>query len=99
MAGNQRRRVREPIQVYLTERERQVLDDLARRRGVSRAEVLRRGLDALAQDDERSFHDAMDRLVGALRGAKTPRDLAARHDDYLARDITSRMARFRRRSS
>ena len=39
--------VREPIQVYLTSEERRVLDLAARKLGVSRSEVLRRGLRAV----------------------------------------------------
>lgn len=42
-------RVREPIQVYLSSAERTLLDQLASRLGVSRSEVLRRGLDALGE--------------------------------------------------
>ena len=41
------RRIREPIQVYLTEEERAELDSLAATLGVSRSEVLRRGVAAL----------------------------------------------------
>lgn len=39
--------VREPIQVYLTSAERDVLDRCAAELGVSRSEVLRRGLRAI----------------------------------------------------
>ncbi len=42
------RRIREPIQVYLTEEERVELDRLAAEMGVSRSEALRRGVAALA---------------------------------------------------
>lgn len=41
------RPVREPIQVYLTAQERDVLDRCAAELGVSRSEVLRRGLRAV----------------------------------------------------
>ena len=41
------RRVREPIQVYLTTAERTELDRAARDLGVSRSEALRRGIVAL----------------------------------------------------
>jgi len=41
------RSVREPIQVYLTSDERDVLDRCAAELGVSRSEVLRRGLQAI----------------------------------------------------
>ena len=39
--------VREPIQVYLTSRERAELDRAAAELGVSRSEVLRRGVEAM----------------------------------------------------
>lgn len=77
------RSVREPIQVYLTRGERARLDRLARSLGVSRAEVLRRGLEALA-GGRATGYDPMDALVGALDAPGTPTDLAARHDDALA---------------
>lgn len=41
-------RVREPIQTYLTPGERRELDRVAAELGVSRSEVLRRGIEALA---------------------------------------------------
>jgi Ribbon-helix-helix protein, copG family len=40
--------VREPIQVYLSDSERSELDRLAKRLGVSRSEVLRRGVSSLS---------------------------------------------------
>lgn len=40
--------VREPIQVYLTTDERAELDRAARELGVSRSEVLRRGIEAIS---------------------------------------------------
>jgi hypothetical protein len=48
------RRVREPIQVYLTEAERAGLDDAARKLGISRSELLRRGLEAMRRQDRDS---------------------------------------------
>ncbi len=41
------KRIREPIQVYLTEEERTELDRLAAAMGVSRPEALRRGIESL----------------------------------------------------
>ena len=41
------REVREPIQVYLSSEERAELDRTAKALGVSRSEVLRRGIEAL----------------------------------------------------
>ena len=45
-------RVREPIQVYLSTAERERLDHVAARLGVSRSEVLRRGLEQIAERDK-----------------------------------------------
>jgi predicted ArsR family transcriptional regulator len=42
------KRTREPIQVYLTEEERTRLERLAAALGVSRSEILRRGISALS---------------------------------------------------
>jgi len=42
------RKVREPLQVYLDQDERQLLDRMAGEEDLSRAEVLRRGLRAYA---------------------------------------------------
>ncbi len=44
-----KRKVREPIQVYLSPDERSDLDDLAQDLGLSRSEVLRRGITLLSQ--------------------------------------------------
>ena len=94
------KRVREPIQVYLTEAERAGLDRLARELGVSRAEVLRRGVAALQAHRARSFHSAFDPLVGAYENPDVPSDLAEHHDDYLGKDAAAGGAgRSRRRSS
>ncbi len=43
------KQVREPIQVYLTDQERAQLDRAAKRMGVSRSEVLRRGIESIAE--------------------------------------------------
>ncbi len=75
--------VREPIQVYLTRRERAALERLARQMGVSRSEVLRRGLSALATGAVEIGHDPMDAMVGAFDQTAAPSDLAEGHDRHL----------------
>jgi hypothetical protein len=100
MSSSKRRpAVREPIQVYLTRAERARLDQLARDLGVSRAEALRQGLDALAERRGGSFYDAFDPLVGGIDDRTLPADLAERHDLHLAHDLELRKGRSRRRSS
>lgn len=80
------RRVREPVQVYLDERDRALLDDAAERTALPRAEVLRLALRRLVADlpGSRSPGAALPALIGALDAAEdVPHDLAARHDEYL----------------
>ena len=86
--GKRRRsaNVREPVQVYLDAADRALLEDVARRTGLARAEILRRGLRSVAVRllAERAPGWSFQRLVGALGDDPTlPRDLAERHDDYL----------------
>ncbi len=80
------RRVREPVQVYLDPADRELLEQVTEQTGLSRAEILRRGLRTFA---ERSLGNrapgwSLETLIGTLRGARrTPKDLAAKHDEYL----------------
>ncbi|HEX9730095.1 MAG TPA: ribbon-helix-helix protein, CopG family [Gemmatimonadales bacterium] len=75
--------VREPLQVYLTADERALLDRLAAEYGISRAEVLRRGIRAFALDagGDRS---AVLTVLSSLIGDDWPSDLASEHDAHLA---------------
>lgn len=79
--------VREPIQVYLDRGERAILDQVAGQTGLSRAEVLRRGLRSYAarqQGDEGPMERFMRELTATPWPADTPRDLGLNHDKYLA---------------
>lgn len=81
--------VREPVQVYLDAADRSLLNEAAERTGLSRAEILRRGLRRAAADllAEHRPGAAFERLVGALGDdPDLPSDLAARHDAYLYGD-------------
>lgn len=79
-------KVREPVQVYLDRADRELLEQVATRTGLSRAEILRRGLRRVAEDllTEREPGSSFEHLVGALGDDPSlPTDLAARHDEYL----------------
>ncbi|OLC72300.1 MAG: hypothetical protein AUH78_16225 [Gemmatimonadetes bacterium 13_1_40CM_4_69_8] len=78
---------------------RAALDRLARELGVSRPEVLRRGMEMLARHRPPSFHDVFDALVGTFSSPSAPTDLAERHDDHAPDDLERRSSRFRRRFS
>lgn len=77
-------RVREPLQVYLDPDERALLDRLARQTGLSRAEILRRGLKSFAI--EHGGKSPMLEFMDSLKDAEFPPDMGERHDDYLAEE-------------
>lgn len=73
--------VREPIQVYLTADERGALDRLADELGISRAEVLRRGLESYALSQAKGRSPVFD-LMRELSGPDWPASAEA-HDELL----------------
>lgn len=79
--------VREPIQVYLTAHERALLDRVAEKAGLSRAEVLRNGLRRYGAEVLAESHPVLEFLEEMTHGwpSTTPTDIAARHDEYLAK--------------
>jgi hypothetical protein len=84
-----KRKVREPVQVYLDRADRSLLEELAEQTGLSRSEILRRGLRRVAREflEDREPGAAFERLIGALGdNPSLPTDLAARHDAYLYGD-------------
>lgn len=90
------RRVREPVQAYLDEPDRALLEDVARRTGLPRAEILRRGLRLFAQQAlaERAPGWSFEQLIGALGDDRSlPADLSERHDDYLYEALRNEMKR------
>ncbi len=78
-----RRRIREPVQVYLDPADKNLLLEVARTTTLSQAEILRRGLRRIAADllATKRPGASLNDLIGALEGA--PPDLAANHDAYL----------------
>ncbi len=75
--------VREPIQIYMSADERRLLDSLAAEIGLSRAEILRRGLRSFAAEHA-GERGPMHLLMQTLRDDAWPIDIAVRHDDHLA---------------
>ena len=79
-------RVREPVQVYLDRPDRLLLEEMANKLGLPRAEILRRGLRRLAERvlPEQAPGWSMDSLIGSLGEIEgVPEDLSERHDEYL----------------
>ena len=84
MAKTRSKRVREPVQVYLDSADRDLLRALAEKTGLSKAELMRRGLRQFAAGElsEKAPGWSLNALPGLIAGG--PTDLSARHDDYLA---------------
>lgn len=81
-------RVREPVQVYLDRQDAALLGRLAQQTGLSKAELLRRGLRRLATADlaERTPGWSLAAVPEMLGDDPDyPSDYAARHDEYLVR--------------
>lgn len=73
-------------QIQLTQDQARRARAMARREGVSMAEIIRRGLDRLIAEEEPSrAHQwaEAEALVGAFVDTEGARDVAARHDAYL----------------
>lgn len=81
--------VSEPLQIYITTDERRMLDALARETGLSRAEILRRGLKAFAAERSGGVPPVQELLL-SLRDARWPADIASHHDEHLARAYLDR---------
>ncbi len=82
-----KRRVREPVQVYLTSEDRRLLKEVAVAAGVSAAEVLRRGLRRMAGEvlsDRNPAMQLLEEMNAADWPADTPTDVGVNHDRYLA---------------
>jgi hypothetical protein len=79
--------VREPIQVYLTQADRELLDRASAAAGLSRAEVLRRGLRQYGGAVLAEPHPVIAFLQEMADGdwpADMPDDVGSRHDELLA---------------
>lgn len=75
-------RVREPVQVYLEADDSSLLARLAATSGLSKAEVMRRGMRAFAR--EQDVESPMLRYVADSSAGDWPAGVAADHDAVLA---------------
>lgn len=81
------KRASEPVQVYLDRGQRRRLEQLAAELGLSKSDVVRRGLEALErQMTDPAEHPAL-RIIDIASGQSTKPvdyDIALEHDRYLA---------------
>lgn len=85
--SRRKKAVREPIQVYLTEDDRELLDRAAKQSGMSRAEVLRRGLRQFGGAVVSESHPVIEFLEAMAASdwpTDMPDDIGRRHDAELA---------------
>jgi hypothetical protein len=73
---------KKPIQIYIEPKQNDVLDVLSKKRGVSKAEIIRRSLEKFLKELPVEEDPALG-LLGLGRSGK--RDLSDKHDQYLAR--------------
>ncbi|MCP9488429.1 MAG: ribbon-helix-helix domain-containing protein [Solirubrobacteraceae bacterium MAG38_C4-C5] len=81
------------VQVQLTDDQIGELKWLADQRGVSMAELLRRGADEVIRHGGATHRERMERALaaaGSFKGGGA--DVAERHDDYLAEIYTSSLS-------
>lgn len=71
------------IQVYLNEVQYKKLTALAKALGVTKAELIREGVDLVLREKVGQSHDPLLELIGQA-GRVGRSDISARHDDYLA---------------
>jgi len=91
-------KVREPIQVYLDHGERAALDRLARDLDVSRAEVLRRGLEALRAQRQETIYDWLDRVRRLAVEEPVPPEPGS-FEEFLEEELKRKGDEFRRKYS
>jgi len=78
---------KKPIQIYLEPQQDNVLAVLAKKRGISKAEIIRRSLEKYFKDIPLEEDPAMG-LIGL--GSSKKGDLSDQHDQYIARYAKSK---------
>jgi len=78
---------KKPIQLYIEPRQDHLLEVLAQKRGVSKAAILRAGIDKFLKELPIEEDPAME-IVGL--GSSGKGDLSEKHDKYIARYTASR---------
>lgn len=73
-----------PFQVYLDARDRSLLERLARRLGLSKAQAVREAIRRWAMEVT-GYSDPVLGLIGSLDDPAVPADLSTRHDEYAVR--------------
>jgi len=78
---------KKPIQIYIEPRQDKVLEILSKKRGVSKAEIIRESLEKFLRELPVEKDPAMS-IIGL--GGSGKGDLSVKHDRYLARYAASK---------
>jgi hypothetical protein len=73
---------KKPIQIYIEPNQNEVLEVLSKKRGVSKAEIIRKSLEKYLKELPIEEDPALG-LIGLGRSGK--RDLSEKHDQYLSK--------------
>jgi hypothetical protein len=76
-----------PIQIYIEPQQNRVLEVLSKKKGLSKAAIIRKSLEKFLKESPVEEDPAMG-LIGL--GSSGKRDLSVRHDDYLKRYAASK---------
>jgi hypothetical protein len=74
--------IREPVQVYLAQDDRDLLNRLVAETGLTKAEILRQGMRSFAR--EQGGTSPMLRFVSESASGEWPEGVAEKHDEILA---------------
>ncbi len=78
---------KKPIQIYIEPRHNDVLQALSKKRGISKAAIIRESIEKLLKELPVDEDPAMG-IIGL--GGSGKGDISARHDKYLAKHTTSK---------
>ena len=78
---------KKPIQIYIEPQQDYILGNLAKKKGISKAEIIRKSLDKYLREIPLEEDPGMG-LIGLGKSGK--RDLSDRHDQYLTRSLRAK---------
>jgi Ribbon-helix-helix protein, copG family len=82
-----RRLTKKPLQIYIEPKQQLLLENIARKKGTSKAEIIRRSLDTYLGNLPVEEDPALN-IIGLGRSGK--KDISKKHDIYLTRYTSGR---------
>lgn len=88
--------MRKPLQVYLDDQDRKLLEQIAERERLSLADTLRAAIRRWAVD-ALTIDDPIVRLIGTIDDDNVPPDLSTRNDEYAVAQSSADQTKSRKR--